>query len=296
MTIVFPGACIALPFDSATTMTNHRFLSSLAVLLTASTGAAQPVALGPLRVTAAPIVIRDSIRDTTRKARLHNLTITAMAQFSRSAMIAYIEGAADVLTPLLPAGTGIAVRADECGRPSFIYDPATRRVVLCYEMSSAVTRVALQGAARDRGWGVVPAPSDSEARATADGFLVFGILHEVGHALIHQRQLPLLGGEEEAADGFAVFALLSAKQPSVPIEAAQWFTWRETEALAADTVPGVNRIDYSDPHLLPGQRYARIACYVRGSQGGSNHPDDARCKSEWSTLSSSWTRMIKGIR
>lgn len=277
-------------------MTNLRLSFALVVLLTASTAAAQPVAFGPLRVTAAPIVIRDSIRDTTRKARLHNLTITAMAELRRNAMMAYIEEAARVLTLLLPSSANIAVRATECGRPSFTYDPTAGRVNLCYEMSSAVARVALDGAARDRGWRVVPAPSDSEARATADGFLVFGVLHEVGHALIHQRRLPLLGGEEEAADGFAVFALVSAKQIAIPIDAAQWFTWRETEALVADTVPGVNRIDYRDPHLLPGQRYARIACYVRGSQGGSKDSEDTRCKAEWSSLSSSWARMIKDLR
>ena len=277
-------------------MTNQRLFSALAVLLTASTATAQPVVFGPLRVTAAPIVIRDSIRDTTRKARLHNLTITAMAELRRNAMLAYIEAAAGVLTPLLPSGASIAVRAAECGRPSFTYAPATRSVTLCYQVSSAVTRVALDGAARDRGWGVVPAPSDSEARATADAFLVFGILHEIGHALIHQRRLPLLGGEEEAADGFAVFVLISAKQWTIAIDAAQWFTWRETEALVADTLPGVNRIDYRDPHLLPGQRYARIACYVRGSQGGSKDPEDARCKAEWSSLSSSWARLIKDFR
>lgn len=277
-------------------MTNQRMFASLAVLLTASAASAQPVAHGPLRVTAAPIVIRDSIRDTTRKARLHNLTVTALAEFSRNAMMAYIQGADDALKPILPAGTSIAVRAEECGRPSFTYDPATRRVTLCYEMSAAVRHVALQGAARDRAWGVVPAPTDSEARSTADGFLVFGILHEVGHALINQRRLPLLGGEEEAADGFAVFALISAKQWPIPIEAAQWFTWREAEALVADTLPGVNRIDYRDPHLLPGQRYARIACYVRGSQGGSKDPEDTRCKAEWSSLSSSWARLIKDFR
>lgn len=277
-------------------MINQRLPSVLALFLTASTAAAQPIAFGPLRVSAAPIIIRDSIRDTTRKARLHNLTITAMAELRRNAMMASIEAAAGAFAPLLPSGASIAVRATECLRPSFTYDPATRSITLCYEMSSAVIRVALEGAARDRGWGVVPAPSDSEARATAEGFLVFGILHEVGHALIHQYRLPLLGGEEEAADGFAVFALLSAKQWEVAIQAAQWFTWRETEALVADTVPGVNRFDYRDPHLLPGQRYARIACYVRGSQGGSKDPEDARSKAEWASLSSSWARLIKGFR
>lgn len=295
MTIVFPGLGTGTVPPPATMM-NQRLSFALVVLLTASTATAQPVAFGPLRVTASPVVIRDSIRDTTRKARLHNLTITAMAELRRSAMMVYIEAAAGVLAPILPSSASIAVRATECGRPSFTYDPATRSVNLCYEMSSAVTRVALDGAARDRGWGVVPAPSDSEARSTADGFLVFGILHEVGHALIHQRRLPLLGGEEEAADGFAVFALVSAKQWAIPIDAAQWFTWRETEALVADTVPGVNRIDYRDPHLLPGQRYARIACYVRGSQGGSKDPEHARCKAEWSSLSSSWGRLIKDFR
>lgn len=221
------------------TLTNRCLI--LAVSLAASTAHSQAVAPGPLRVSLAPIVIRDSVRDTTRKARLHNLTITALAELRRNAMVAYVQAAVEVLKPLLPTSTTVAVRAEDCGRASFMYDPATRKVILCYEMGPAVTQVALQGAARDRGWGVVPAPTDSEARSTADGFLVFGILHEVGHALIHERGLPLLGGEEEAADGFAVFALVSARESSIAIESAQWFTWRETAAIVADTVPGVNR-------------------------------------------------------
>jgi hypothetical protein len=59
--------------------------------------------------------------------------------------------------------------------------------------------------------------SDAERRDTVRfvvGNLLFVLLHEVGHVQIHEMGLPVLGREEDAADGYASIMMLAMRTSS----------------------------------------------------------------------------------
>ena len=70
------------------------------------------------------------------------------------------------------------------------------------------------------------APGVGAAQPAADrlgqlllGNYVFILFHEIGHALIHELNLPVVGVEEDAVDEFAAIALISmAQQPGLPAD------------------------------------------------------------------------------
>lgn len=85
--------------------------------------------------------------------------------------------------------------------------------------------------------------------------------HEIGHALVEQFEVPVIGQEEDAVDAFATLAVLetySEPQPVLVDAAAAWFAMSE-EADAAGDDPS-----YFDAHDLDIQRAYRIICIAHG--------------------------------
>src|SRR5262249_35713434 len=72
--------------------------------------------------------------------------------------------------------------------------------------------------------------SDQKRQQLAEfvaGNMLFALLHETGHALVTEMELPVLGRDEDAADAFAVVMLLkvgTTMSHRVVVEAAKaWF-------------------------------------------------------------------------
>jgi len=87
------------------------------------------------------------------------------------------------------------------------------------------------------------------------------LVHEVGHVLFEQYELPLLAREEDAADALASVLLLEYAEDgaSVVLNAADMFG-RESE----DT-EWFDESDFWSEHSLDIQRYYSTICYVYGS-------------------------------
>lgn len=95
----------------------------------------------------------------------------------------------------------------------------------------------------------------------------FTLLHEMGHLLIHELKLPVLGREEDAADqlGFIGLFLIYDRQktPDFPLRlldvADYWrLEWQRTKQPAEE-------IYAWDSHALDEQRFYNIACLAYGS-------------------------------
>ncbi|WP_238474413.1 DUF4344 domain-containing metallopeptidase [Pseudomonas cavernae] len=95
----------------------------------------------------------------------------------------------------------------------------------------------------------------------------FSVMHEMGHMLIAELDLPVLGREEDAADqiGFMSLYLLYAGLPANELDARLldiidfWrLEWQRPKPVA-EQVPAW------DSHPLDEQRYYNIACLVYGS-------------------------------
>ena len=95
------------------------------------------------------------------------------------------------------------------------------------------------------------------------GNTLFALMHEMGHGLIHDLGLPVLGREEDAADAFATVMMLSMQTKvthRVLVDAAKG--WMISDRRSRDS--GENTVFY-DAHGLDLQRAYNIICLMVGS-------------------------------
>ena len=136
------------------------------------------------------------------------------------------------------------------------------------------------------------------------GNLVFVLLHEVGHVLITELGLPVLGREEDAADAYASVTILAMKDEfsdRVLSQAAQgWFYGDRRDRM--ELTPVV----YYDAHSLSQQRAYQIVCYMVGSDPEkfaalaeeTGLPEERRstCQGDFSNADWSWNLVLKDHR
>lgn len=84
----------------------------------------------------------------------------------------------------------------------------------------------------------------------------FVYLHELGHTLMRQWQMPFYDNEDDA-DAFATAFLLMAKQQAIALQAAQW--WASQSVTAKDAVA---KVWMDDRHSLSPQRARNIIRWV----------------------------------
>jgi hypothetical protein len=132
------------------------------------------------------------------------------------------------------------------------------------------------------------------------GNLLFVVLHELGHGLITEMGLPVLGREEDAADSFATVAMLGMKNDfseRVLADAARgWFLHDRRDR--ATHAP----VAFYDEHSLSQQRAYQIICYMVGSdpekfraladQTGMPPGRRASCQGDFSNAEWSWNRVL----
>lgn len=103
----------------------------------------------------------------------------------------------------------------------------------------------------------------NQAAAFAVNATAATLYHEVGHMLISQFQLPILGKEEDAADNIATVILLAAeddKKDAMLIDAANSFFYSNNEAPAE-----IEDAAMYDLHSLDLQRAFQVICLMVGS-------------------------------
>jgi hypothetical protein len=136
------------------------------------------------------------------------------------------------------------------------------------------------------------------------GNMLFVLLHELGHAVITQMGLPVLGRMEDAADTFAVLMLLRMESEfshRALVDAAEgWFL-----AARRDEKTGVKTAYYSE-HGLNEQRAYQIVCLMVGSDAAkfrdladeTNLPEERRhtCLGDYSNAAFSWDLLLKPHR
>ncbi len=97
----------------------------------------------------------------------------------------------------------------------------------------------------------------------------FTLLHEIGHALIHQFPIPVFGQEEDAADQIATTMMIVRHNADVDLAAinkllmvsSEWLSEWEDEEKASDTSAHA----FWDSHSLAIQRFYNVNCLLFGS-------------------------------
>jgi Putative metallopeptidase len=133
------------------------------------------------------------------------------------------------------------------------------------------------------------------------GNLLFTLAHELGHALITEMGLYVLGREEDAADSYAIFGMLSVgslvSDRILTHATTGWFLSDER-----NQKQGIGLAFY-DEHSLDRQRAYEIVCLMVGSDPQrfaeaaikANLPEDRQetCQGDYSNVSWSWTTALK---
>lgn len=133
------------------------------------------------------------------------------------------------------------------------------------------------------------------------GNTLFTVYHELGHALVDLLDLPVIGREEDAVDGFAAVTMI----PEAPDELRDALIvavadgWRAQGDLADDD----SERPYWSEHALDEQRHYAIVCLMVGSdqEGFYDYALDAglpdgrieTCIDDFELMRSGWVRLLE---
>ncbi|MGI9418559.1 MAG: DUF4344 domain-containing metallopeptidase [Geminicoccaceae bacterium] len=136
------------------------------------------------------------------------------------------------------------------------------------------------------------------------GNTLFTVYHELGHALIDMLNLPVIGREEDAVDGFAAVTMIpdtpDALRDALIVAVADG--WHAQSLLTGDD----GEKPYWDEHALDEQRYFAIVCLMVGSdQNGffdfaleAGVPEERieTCAYDFERMKNGWKRLLAPYR
>lgn len=198
----------------------------------------------------------------------------------------FLEKLATGLSQGITLPQQVVLTVGECGTQNAFYSPQHKAIVLCHELIAQMA----QGIQRD----FARVASSEEIANSISGGVAFILMHELGHALIHLLDLPVLGREEDAADQIGAFFLLHTDTAPYALAGALWFFRSKTLIYT--------RRHFSDEHSVGPQRQSNLACWALGKdprryqyllRGGYLTRERAvRCGAEYSRLDSSVRRLL----
>jgi Putative metallopeptidase len=191
-------------------------------------------------------------------------------------------------TVRLPRDLDVVFR--NCGAANAFYDPAQTGITMCYELIAMIGQTAANAG-----------QTDDEIGQNFLGTAAFFFLHELGHALVHQLDLPITGKEEDAVDDIATLLILEADEDNQGAKmlaaAAGQFGELAAKKEKLDDLP------FWDEHSLDAQRMYHVICMIYGSNpkaypglvGDDLLPKQRaeRCPSEFQQRQRSWQRLLK---
>lgn len=133
------------------------------------------------------------------------------------------------------------------------------------------------------------------------GNTLFAVYHELAHALIDLLDLPVIGREEDAADGFAALMMIPPIPDPVRDEliiavADGWHLQSEKAGMFAPRIP------LWGEHALDEQRYFSVICWMVGSdqegffnfaeESGMPLPRIEACADEFQRMQASWQGLL----
>jgi hypothetical protein len=186
----------------------------------------------------------------------------------------------------------------ECGSVNAYYVPDRGEIVLCYEMVDYLTKLGAQ-----LGTGEDGALDNQYMVRFLLANLRFMMLHETGHALVHQLELNVTGREEDAVDQLATTLMLTLIDPAESEgEVAANLDMAGRFFLTGASEDGYGLAHYADEHSLGEQRYFNLMCMLYGANPGrylrvvtSGRLPEARalrCPEESARITRAWSRTL----
>lgn len=175
----------------------------------------------------------------------------------------FLEQIANVLNQLVAIPGVVTIEARECGQVNAFYRPGSgplAELVMCYELLDDFQQV------------FSPYYPDSKLRGQMImGAWMFVFMHELGHALANQLDLPISGKEEDAVDQLSTLILtnVGASGETAVMAGAQWFRlgsarYRASGPAWLQNVFGNEHYNFSDEHSISEQRFYNLLCWEYG--------------------------------
>ncbi|MEZ5923081.1 MAG: DUF4344 domain-containing metallopeptidase [Hyphomicrobiaceae bacterium] len=143
------------------------------------------------------------------------------------------------------------------GSPNAFYYPLDWQLNICYEIVGFLDKMTPTEPVN----GVPP-------KRVIMGALAGVILHEVGHALFDNLEVPVLGREEDAADQLAAFlALQFDKDVATTVVTGMAYAQLALKNVGMGVV--TDRRSFSDEHGTADQRFYNLLCIAYGSDPGT---------------------------
>ena len=168
------------------------------------------------------------------------------------------------------------------------YEPETNKILVSYDFVKEIEDTFTKAKVEIDG-----KPQDAAIQA-----LMYMIIHELAHALIHNYDLPVVGKEEDAADSLAGVLLseyFEGGQEAV-LDAATFF-----DLISANRKELTDE-DFWDEHSLDEQRLYNALCYVYGSDpkqyadvkkiAGFPTERAELCEEDYAKLADSWDVLL----
>ncbi|GAB3117151.1 hypothetical protein GCM10027256_03820 [Novispirillum itersonii subsp. nipponicum] len=140
-----------------------------------------------------------------------------------------------------------------------------------------------------------------EVRTFILGNVLFTLYHELGHALIHELQLPVLGREEDAVDNLA--SLLMVPEAGDREMADRVLAAAQGWLMSATNTDEDEELAFWDEHGLDMQRFYSVVCVLYGADPDrfgdfadeADLPDYRReaCGQEYEQISTSWAKLLE---
>ena len=193
-----------------------------------------------------------------------------------------LEKMADSFDEYLNLPEPVRISFAQCGVANAFYGQADHRITLCYELLVDLAQRF---------------STDAKARELLGGAVTFVSLHELGHAVIHVLDLPVLGREEDAADELAALIAIEGPHGAPVILGA--VTWLASNARSGSPV---SLPEMADGHALVEQRAFNMLCYAYGSDPSANQnlvtvglltaERAAKCPDEFAQIKKSWYNLL----
>jgi hypothetical protein len=191
-----------------------------------------------------------------------------------------LERAAEHVERVVALPSDVEVLVTSC-KDGTGYEPDYDVVELCLE-----DLVTAREAVRDAG--------EEDVKGTVLGIAQATLLHELGHAVIDVRDLPVTGREEDAADQFAVWqALVGLDAPDIVL----------SDAFAYELDSEIYEHSADDEHGSDDQRAINLYCWLYGSSPKEwKHLVDGepltkyrakQCADEWDALVYAWETLLE---
>ena len=169
--------------------------------------------------------------------------------YERLKQVRALERVQKLLSPLrLPRPLLLKVSGCD-GESNAWYDGSV--VTVCYEYLAGILKNALEG--------TLPSIITQDDAILGPFMDVF--LHETGHAVFDQLNVPVLGREEDAADLFSAYIMLQlSKEDARRLILGNAYQYKQDVM-----IPQVPLTKYADAHGIPAQRFFNVLCIAYGA-------------------------------